>query len=195
VRSAPVPLEDPATVETVNSVFAELAERARADIRASGLDPAAAEMRHGVEMRYIGQMNEVPLPWPAGRIDAADVPSLRSAFERLYEQRYGTGTFRRQSPLEIINFRAEAVIATEKPRLAPLFADTGHAPALRRNRPVYMRKSGWIDAAIHAYGDLSPDAPIAGPAIIERESTTIWLPPGARATLDVYGNLAIDLEA
>jgi hypothetical protein len=31
--------------------------------------------------------------------------------------------------------------------------------------------------------------------VIERESTTIWLPDGARATLDVYGNLAIDLEA
>ena len=30
-------------------------------------------------------------------------------------------------------------------------------------------------------------------AIIERESTTIWLPPSTRATLDVYGNLTIDL--
>jgi hypothetical protein len=28
--------------------------------------------------------------------------------------------------------------------------------------------------------------------VIERESTTIWLPPATRAMLDPYGNLAIE---
>ena len=56
-----------------------------------------------------------------------------------------------------------------------------------------MRGHGPLDAAVHSFDDLSPDAPVAGPAIIERESTTIWLPPATRATLDIYGNLAIDL--
>jgi N-methylhydantoinase A len=195
VRSAPVPLEGATTVDTVNTVFAELAERARADTRLSGLDPAAAAMRYGVEMRYVGQMNEVPLPWPTGRMDAADVPALRAAFEALYQQRYGAGTFRRETPLEIISFRAEAVTATAKPRFAPLFEGKPASPASRRHRPVYGRQGGWLDAAIHAYDDLSPGTPLAGPAIVERESTTIWLPGGARATLDIYGNLAIDLEA
>ena len=31
--------------------------------------------------------------------------------------------------------------------------------------------------------------------VVERASTTIWLPPGTRATLGRDGNLAIDLEA
>jgi len=193
VRSAPVSLDGPATIETVNTVFADLAARARADMQASGLDPAAAEMRYGIDMRYVGQMNEVPLAWPAGRIDAADVPAMRAAFETLYQQRYGAGTFRRETPLEIITFRAEAVTATEKPGFAPLFEGRRGATASRRRRPVYMRGSGWIDAAVCAYDDLSPGTPLAGPAIIERESTTVWLPPQAQATLDVYGNLAIDL--
>jgi hypothetical protein len=30
--------------------------------------------------------------------------------------------------------------------------------------------------------------------LAERESTTVWLLPGACARLDVYGNLAIDLQ-
>ena len=193
VRSAPVLLDGPATVATANAVFAELAERAQADMRASGLDPKTAEMRYGIEMRYVGQMNEVPLAWPAGRIDARDVPALRTAFEALYQQRYGAGTFRRETPLEIISFRAEAATATEKPRFSALF-DRKRTPSdAARKRPVYTRKSGWIDAAIYAYDAIAPDHPLSGPAIVERESTTIWLPPGARATLDVYGNLAIDL--
>jgi N-methylhydantoinase A len=195
VRSAPVPLDSAATVATANAVFAELAERARADMRASGLDPKAADMRYGIEMRYVGQMNEVPLAWPAGRIDAADVPALRTAFEALYQQRYGAGTFRRETPLEIISFRAEAAMATEKPRFSALFEGRRASPKPARTRPVYMRRSGWTDAAIYAYDTLVPDRPLSGPAIVERESTTIWLPPGSRATLDVYGNLAIDLPA
>jgi N-methylhydantoinase A len=193
VRSAPVPLDGPATVTTVNEVLAELAARARADLRASGFDPAEAAMRYGVDMRYMGQMNEVPLPWPRGQIEAADVPALRAAFEALYQQRYGAGTTRREAPLELISFRAEAVKATEKPAFAPLFADKRGKPAPRRQRSVYMRGVGWIEAAVYAFDDLVPGAPLAGPAIIDRESTTIWLPAGARATLDVYGNLAIDL--
>ena len=194
IRSAPVPLEGPATAETINGVFAELAERAQADLRASGLDAGEAVLRYGLDMRYVGQMNEVPLPWPPGRIVAADIPSLRSAFEALYQQRYGAGTFRRETPLEIISFRAEAVKATEKPRFAPLFANKRRGPGSNRRRQVYQRGSGWIEAAVFAFDDLAADAPYAGPAIVERESTTIWLPPGTRATLDVYGNLAIDLD-
>jgi N-methylhydantoinase A len=137
-------------------------------------------------------MNEVPLAWPAGRIDAADAPALRAAFEALYQQRYGAGTFRRETPLEIISFRAEAATATEKPRFSALFDRQRTPSGAARKRSVYTRKSRWIDAAIYAYDAIAPDHPLSGPAIVERESTTIWLPPGARATLDVYGNLAID---
>ncbi len=193
VRSAPVPLDGAATVETINSVFAELAARALADLRASGLDPDEAALRYGIDMRYVGQMNEVPLPSPRGRLDAADLPALRRAFEALYQQRYGAGTIRAQAPLEIISFRAEAVIKTDKPPFAPLFGDRRSANTPGGRRPVYQRGRGFIDSDVFSFADLSPAAPLAGPAIIERESTTIWLPPGARATLDVYGNLAIDL--
>jgi N-methylhydantoinase A len=193
VRSAPVPLRDSATVvTTVNGVFAELAERAQTDMRASGLDPAQASMRFGIEMRYVGQMNEVPLAWPRGRLEPTDIAVLRTAFETLYQQRYGAGTIRPQAPLEIISFRAEAVKTTEKPNFAPLFAGK-RAAATSRRRPVYMRGHGHLDSAVYSFNDLAPDVPVAGPAIIERESTTIWLPPATRATLDVYGNLSIDL--
>jgi N-methylhydantoinase A/oxoprolinase/acetone carboxylase beta subunit len=58
-----------------------------------------------------------------------------------------------------------------------------------------MRGCGQIGASVYAYDDLAPNAPLTGPAIIERESTTVWLPLGTCATLDIYGNLAIDLKS
>jgi len=115
------------------------------------------------------------------------------AFEALYQQRYGAGTIRARAPLEIISFRAEAVTATDKPRFAPLFEGKRGASPPHRRRTVYTRAHGRLDAAVYGFDDLSPEVAVAGPAIVERESTTIWLPPATRATLDVYGNLAIDL--
>jgi len=194
VRSAPVPLDGAATVDAINTVFAELAERARSDMRASGLDPAAATMRYGLDMRYVGQMNEVPLALDGGHLAAADVAALRVSFETLYQQRYGAGTTRPQAPLEIISFRAEAVRPTEKPSFAPLFKGKQARATSARRRPVYRRREGFIDAAICAYDHLAPNVPLVGPAVIERESTTVWLPPGTHATLDLYGNLAIEVE-
>ena len=191
VRSAPMLLEAPQTAGAITDVFADLSQRARADMRASGLDPTAAGIRYGFEMRYVGQMNEVSLPWPCAEFAADDAGTLRAGFEALYQQRYGAGTIRRQTPLEIISFRAEAVKATEKPAFAPLFKDNRGSGAARCRRPVYMRGRGWTGAAVYSYDDLTAENPIQGPAVIERDSTTIWLPPGTRATLDVYGNLAI----
>jgi N-methylhydantoinase A len=192
VRSAPVPLDGPETVDKVTQVFAELAERARSDLRASGIDPSQAEVRYAMDLRYTGQMNEVPMAWASGQLTPTDIPALRIAFETLYEQRYGPGTFRRETPLELISFRAEAVQRTEKPAFAPLFKGRSRVLTAKRQRRVYLRGHGWIDAAVHNFGDLPAEIPILGPAVIERESTTIWLPPTTHATLDHYGNLAIE---
>jgi N-methylhydantoinase A len=161
-------------------------------MEASGLEPARATVTYGLDMRYVGQMNEVPLPVERRELEGHDLARLRRAFELLYRQRYGEGTTHAGAQLEIINFRAEAVRMTDKPDFAPLFAGKSGAPS-RRSRSIYMRGKGSVEAAVHSFDDLSPDTPIEGPAVIERESTTIWLPAPARATLDVYGNLAIDL--
>ena len=196
VRSAPVALAGgEATLSTANAVLAELEERALADLLASGLDPARVRMRTTFDMRYVGQMNEVPLDWPGRRLAPADLAGLRTAFEALYRQRFGAGAAHGDSPLEIISFRVEAIHATAKPDFARLFQERpGAVIAPRGRRPVYLRGRGWTESAIYAWGDLLAGVTLPGPAVIERESTTIWLPPGTSATLDPWGNLAIDVE-
>jgi N-methylhydantoinase A len=194
VRSSPMTLDGKGTVEMVNRTFSDLAALALADMRASGLPADRAMLRYSLDMRYVGQMNEIAIGWPAGQFAEGDTTALRDAFERLYEQRYGAGTYRREAPLEIISVSAEAVMPTEKPCFAPIFEGRRGISTPRRNRPVYQRGRGLLDAAVYAYEDLAVGSAVAGPAVIERESTTIWLPPGTQATLDTYGNLAIDLD-
>ena len=190
VRSEPTPLDNaPKTLASVNAAFADVEARARSDMTASGHVPDDAEMRYRIDMRYRGQMNEVSLPWPEGRLDAASVGALRDAFEALYQRRFGLGTIRRETPLELISFRAEAVMKTDKPKLAKLERNSGGAP--ERRLKAYRRENGWLDACVIDFVDLAPGRLIEGPAIIERDNTTIWLPPGTSGELDTYGNLEI----
>jgi N-methylhydantoinase A len=143
-------------------------------------------------------MNEVSLDWESGRLAAAEVEALRGAFERLYQQKFGAGTTHKKSALELISFRAEAVKEIPKPVIAPVFAASKeqNAQALRpiAKRRVYQHGRGWLEADIYDFDRLAPGHAYRGPAVIERQSTTVWLPPGSAAVLDVYGNIAIEPE-
>ncbi|MGZ0247674.1 MAG: hypothetical protein ACKVH1_17245 [Alphaproteobacteria bacterium] len=48
-----------------------------------------------------------------------------------------------------------------------------------------------MDADIIEFAALKTGPTYHGPAVIERDTTTIWLPPGTSATMDTFGNLAI----
>ena len=51
------------------------------------------------------------------------------------------------------------------------------------------------DAEIYDFRYLVPATMILGPAVIERDTTTIWIPPGNSAQMDKYGNIVIGMEA
>jgi N-methylhydantoinase A/oxoprolinase/acetone carboxylase beta subunit len=195
VKSEPLPLDGKAeTVAAINRTLDELAGRARADMAASGVaNGDGIAMRYKIEMRYQGQMNEVTLPWDKGRFEPGDLPALKAAFEALYQQRFGTGTIRPQMALELISFRAEAVPVVAKPPIARLFErETPREAEPSRRRRVWRHGSGWLNAGIHDFAALAAGARVHGPAVIERDNTTVWLPPESVATLDLYGNLLID---
>ncbi|MFQ5858051.1 MAG: hydantoinase/oxoprolinase family protein [Anaerolineae bacterium] len=195
-KSEPVRLSgDATTIEVVNRAFADLESRALADMTASGIDRSQVTFRYRIDMRYQGQMNEVSLPWDKDCIQASEISELQKAFEAHYQQRFGAGTIRPETPLELISFRVDAIKFTEKPPLAHLYskdAGVGGDVAPYARRPVYQHGRGWLEADIYDFEDLSAGFRCSGPAVIERRHTTIWLPPGSLAELDRYGNLMID---
>jgi len=190
-RSEPVGLSEADAPATVNRVFEDLEARALADMAESNVGAGEVTLDYRIDMRYRGQMNEVSLPWPAGRMDENAAAKLQSEFESHYQQRFGAGTTRSETPLELISYRVEAMRPTDKPALARLdgSAGGGRAPG---NRKVYQRNTGWVEAEVLDYAGLEPGRTVPGPAVIERDNATIWLPPGSSGALDAYGNLEIE---
>ena len=192
--SAPVGLDDEDAARRIAGMsMAALARRAEADLAASGLAPDDAAIRYSVEMRYRGQMNEISLDLPDGAAEPGLADRLRHAFGTLYEQRYGASAVRQAAGLEIVSFGIEAVVAADVPRFAERAgASTGPRPTGRRR--VHRRGAQPLEAEIHDFAALAPGADFAGPAVIERDMTTIWVPPSATARLDRLGNIEIQPE-
>lgn len=192
-RSEPMPLAND-RIDAINRNFADLRATAAADIEAAGIAPVTCTFRHRIEMRYRGQMNEVTLDWPSDRFETDDIDALRDLFEAYYQKRFGAGTVRAETPLELISFRVEAIHKTRRPDLAAI-DDTAIEQSGPKTRPVYLRGMGYVDADIIDFAALKTGTPYHGPAVIERDTTTIWLPPGATATMDTLGNVAIVPQA
>lgn len=188
-RSEPMPLEKE-RIGSINRNFSELRSAAAADMESAGIDSASCTFRYRIEMRYRGQMNEITVDWPSDRFEEADIDILRDLFEAFYRKRFGAGTVRAGTPLELISFRVEATRATRRPNLATR-EETAIAPTGAVSRQVYIRGTGKVDASILDFAALKADQEYQGPAIIERDTTTIWLPPDASATMDTLGNIAI----
>ena len=192
--SAPVGLDDEDAARRVaRRSMAALARRAEADLAASSLAPDDAAIRYSVEMRYRGQMNEISLDLPDGAAEPGLADRLRHAFQALYEQRYGASAVRQAAGLEIVSFGIEAVVAADVPRFAERTGpEVRPGPSGRRR--VHRRGAQPLEAGIHDFTSLAPGVDIAGPAVIERDMTTIWVPPSATARLDRLGNTEIRPE-
>lgn len=179
------------TVDTCNAVLAELDERALADVEAIGKTRADAHLVRRLDLRYLGQMNEVTLTW--GRVPLAldDLRALRQAFDDMYEGRFGPGTVRAESPLEIITFRVDALVPSPRPASQPESETAGDPPRPRTSRPVHVRGKGQVDTPVHAFEHLLPGHELCGPCIVERTDTTIYVPDGQVARMDGFRNLRL----
>jgi N-methylhydantoinase A len=192
-RSRPMLLDrDPGTILDAEGVFAELRRSVLEDMRSVGREEAGVVLRSRVDVRYVGQMTEITVD-----VDLPLTPEgIREAFERAYLDRYGADTTRRQSPIEIMTLRVEAIATSSLPPLRIDPVDQTDARAfLRARRPVFLRHLGRVDAKVYDGDSMSPGSAVAGPALIERRDTTVWVPPGSTARTDGMRNVRLALAS
>lgn len=144
-----------------------------------------------VDLRYVGQEHTVKVPVPNGKISEDNIQQIVQKFHERHEQLY---TFKlEESSTEIVNLHLIAFGTVKKPELAKL-ENIGGAlqDALLEVRPVLYEEHGWIDTKVYNRQKLSPNAVIAGPAIVEEQSASTVVYPSQTVTVDVYGNLIIE---
>jgi len=186
------------SAEAARAVLDPMLDEAQHLLAADRVPEARQRIEMRVDMRYIGQSYELPLPLAA--FTDADWTGLAPAFHAEHRRRFGHSD--PQAPIEIVSFAVTATGLIDTPEL-PRPAAGGHEPpdeAHKGARRVYFEATapgggGWHEAPVWHREALLAGNEIAGPAIVEEISATTVLYPGDRARVDPIGSLIVDIGA
>ena len=141
-------------------------------------------------MRYRGQSYEVAVE--VGPLAARQaLADLTSRFHAAHQRRYGH--MAQAEAVEIVNFQVTAIASIAKPQPRKFDAPQRPHAIPRGTRPAYFNASEPCEAPVWHRSDLPPGMRLAGPAIVEEQTSTIVLHPGQHAQVDEYLNIEIEL--
>jgi N-methylhydantoinase A len=144
--------------------------------------PARTRVRH--ELRYRGQSFELPVDEPA----SVDPSTLREAFARAHEARYGYRD--EDAEIELVNIRVSAW--GPSPQMRPKAAPAGgDASAGRDARIVFDGRP--VEARI-VRREPAPGTNLRGPALYSLGDASLLVPPGWSGTVDAHGTCHLERE-
>jgi N-methylhydantoinase A len=175
---------DPAALSEVLDM---LAAGPRREIEAvDGVEQVRLE-RHA-EMRYAGQVHELPTPMVENTDFRSAMTETVRAFHALHKQRYAFEM--PQKPVEMLSVRQDVIGSRQwtVPRHA-LVSDPDASAAIKTRRKVCFpdgQSFVWLETPIYDGALLRPGHRLVGPAIIEEVDTTIAVQPGDRVLLNEF---------
>jgi N-methylhydantoinase A len=147
----------------------------------------AVSLHRSADMRYGEQVFEIAVKLDDLDWDAADLGQVLS--ERFHAAHEALYTYAlRDQEVVLVNARLSAI-----GRLAPIAAavEATHGSAMppKGQRMVYL--GGWTEVPVFDFLALGADQVIAGPAIVESDTTTVLLRPTDSARFDARGWLDV----
>jgi len=178
---------------TMGVVIAELRRLGETTLAAEGYPPSSVEFTLRADCRYLGQSSELTIPVRGDALDPTTLAALRDDFQRAYLATFGYSS---DEPLELFNLRLGARglsadrLDFRRIRLASDAVGGGGGQRMVH----FERGRAAVETPIVARGSMTGRV-VEGPLIVESYDTTIVVPPGARASGDMIGNLTIDIES
>ena len=180
---------DPAAIQ---DAFETLEDRIAADFEAEGFDAGDVSYTREVDLRYRGQVHQVPVSVPTGALTEADVENLVDRFGEKYESLYGSGSTYAEAEVELVNQRVRASGQTTDPTLG---GRTNGVESSKGTREVYWpAESKFVETAIYESRHMGPGTQFDGPAVVQLPDTTVAVKPDQHATVDDYLNIVITEE-
>ena len=157
-----------------------------------GFAPRDIAMLRHAGMRYRGQSYEVSVAVPPSGGGRTSRRRWRAASTRRITA--ATATWPKGEPVEIVNFARDRRRARSPSRaLRSLRARSRRATAAGTCARGPFRRRGRRSVPVYRRADLAPGMRIAGPAIIEEQTSTTVLHPGQNAAIDGYLDIEIEV--
>ncbi len=181
-------MREPFSSRELDQAFGQLAAEANAELQEDGVAQSDRLIRRFIEVRYVGQLNEMTVEVP-GHID--DTFDIRHKFEELYVEAFGPGAAWKTAPIEIVGCRLEALGKRQQFSLANL-PEAGSIKSHATRDVFWPQADGFVETPIYSGTVLLAGAMLDGPAVVEFATTTIVVPPGWQCKTDQVGNLMLN---
>jgi N-methylhydantoinase A len=178
---------DKVDLSEIDSLYREMADDARATLREEGVMDDRIDSEHAVDLRYIGQFNEVEVPAQGGgEVTAEALDAMLSSFHARHDTLYGYSM--PGAPVELINLRVSVRGVTDKPQFSSV-EPVGEDPsaAKRAERRAYF-DGEFVEVPVYDALRLANGNVVRGPAIVDQPTTTIVVPPGVELVCDHFNN-------
>jgi N-methylhydantoinase A len=178
---------DGADFRQIGRTIGEMSEEAEGALRRK---KSAAHRIH-LDLRYVGQEFTLTVPVTPGQIRTGNRRAIRTAFDRLYDQRYAHHS--PLEPVEIVNIRLAVIGKRAKMRFPHLAARRRAAPS--RRVQAYLGEAGRATAcAVYPRERLGAGERLTGPALVREHGTTTVLFKGDACTVAKTGELVISVR-
>ena len=169
---------------TLDEMTSQVSEK----IAAEGIDPASAELRYQIDVRYHGQGFELPITIEAKGFAQGGIARVCSDFDAEHERMF---TFNMDAEHEIVNLRVIGLgPSLDLPALEIEKGNGDPKDAKIQDHEVWQngghRASAIYDRARLRAGDI-----IKGPAVITEMDSTILVLEKHEAKIDAFGNILI----
>ena len=178
--------------DAIDAVYRALEAQADVQLAADGFDAAHRACGRTAMLHYQGQIYELEVPAPAGRIDRAALDALAESFGREHERTYGHRAGAGE-PVELVTAQVLGRGLGERPRVPERLILTDRETGSGSRRAYYGPASGWLDTPVITRAALARGDGGEGPCIVEEYDSTCLVPPGVRARVDARGNLVLSL--
>ena len=159
--------------------------------------PAQQRVELRLDCRYVKQYHEVSVAVPMAAIAARDTAAIAAAFHAEHQRLYGYSLQAEGTAVEIINLRLQAIGSTDRPayRSEPQ-GDADASAALKGRRNAYIpERDAFGSVPVYDGHAMRCGHRIEGPAIVEQQTTAIFVSAAFDCSVDALGSFVLEARA
>ncbi len=182
--------------EELQATFDQMRSSSRDLVEESAVDEEAVQFERTVKMRYEGQVHELNVTVPSGRVDGDTISTIIDRFETQYEQRYSAAARLPEARPEIVSLSLEPIGRVNKfdRQISDIVSTDPDEDAKLPSRTVYFsEKQPEREISVYDGAKLRPGNTMDGPVIIDLDNTSTVAHEGHEVTVNKYNDFKIKL--
>ena len=180
--------------QQVEHLIKSMRDEADAVLLSEGISQQHRRYVYALDLRYLGQYQEVSVEIPLDHLLNGRWEAVKEAFHDKHDQLFGYALRESTAVVELVSIRMSALGDTEKPESVPAPRSKVDADTfLKGHRAVYQPDTGaFSDTPVYDGDKLQHGNTLDGPAIVEKVTTSVFVPNGFLLTVDALGGYSLE---